>query len=70
MKRLTVNIWIGTLLLLIMSCGGSPNRPQLLGNVRVLHPVSGQQHDARALRQPHAGALGTRQLRQLDPGRT
>ncbi|KDP88424.1 hypothetical protein CF70_030060 [Cupriavidus sp. SK-3] len=38
---------------------------QLLGDVLVLHAVGGQQHDARALRQPHARELRPNQPRQL-----
>ena len=38
---------------------------QLFGDVLVLQPLSGQQHDACTLRQAHARALRTRQLRQL-----
>jgi hypothetical protein len=46
------------------SCLGVPLTPacdlntaysQLLGDSLVLHPLRGQQHDARTLRKPHAG---------------
>jgi hypothetical protein len=42
-----------------------PPDAELLGDVLVLQALRSQQHDARALRQPDAGALGARQLHQF-----
>jgi hypothetical protein len=39
--------------------------PQLIRDLIVSHPISGQQHNPRTLCQPHAGAPGTRKLGQL-----
>ncbi|MEO7855279.1 MAG: MarC family protein, partial [Rubrivivax sp.] len=43
----------------------NPTHAECIGDVLVLHPLRGQQHNARSLAQPDARCLGSRQPRQL-----